>query len=193
VSTEAFMGSMVVLGMPLELADMLSSHMSDPGAAKEEMSSPLSSRDFSFVARVLNDCTLKALTMNFTLSKDPRAGSEGGVQEDGDVVTHKMPYCGFPWTAGQRVVQEMDRDGDGRISPHETCISASDFAKIASFRNRKIRPYNRGDGLFSSYALNGTGLFDGARRSHYRLEEDFGARYACVGLVCVSVQCISYL
>ena len=193
VSTEAFMGSMVVLGMPLELADMLLSHMSDPGAAKEEMSSPLSSRDFSFVARVLNDCTLKALTMNFTLSKDPRAGSEGGVQEDGDVVTHKMPYCGFPWTAGQRVVQEMDRDGDGRISPHETCISASDFAKIASFRTRKIRPYNRGDGLFSSHAWNGTGLFDGARRSHHRLEEDFGARYACVGLVCVSVQCISYL
>ena len=78
-----------------------------------------------------------------------------------------IPYCGLPWTAGQRVIQNVDTDGalfgccqsivfvtcmmetlesthergragDGMISRHETCISEHDFRLIAGFGSRNL-------------------------------------------------------
>ena len=131
VSVEAFMEMMVQVGMPRELADMLVSLLSSRGTGMEETAS-----DFGFVARVFNGCTLRGLAMNYSHEEYP--GSKDGAQ---------APYCGLPWTVGQRVVQEMDSDGDGVISPHETCISPADFAKAAGFRKRWIGASDETDGL----------------------------------------------
>jgi hypothetical protein len=133
VSTEAFMEIMVKVGMPRELADMLVSHISGRGQGSG-MEETASTHGFGFVARVLNGCTLRALAMNYSTGKE--------YKEQGQV-----PYCGLPWTVGQRVVRQMDSNGDGVISPHETCMTPSDFAKVAGFGKR---PIGQGRGLSSS-------------------------------------------
>ena len=164
VSPEVFMQIMVMGGMPGELADMLVSHLSwgvsGPGTGMED-----TEYDFGFVARVSNGCTLLTLVTNYSMGKDyNKAGAR------------QLPYCGLPWTVGQRVVQEMDSDDDGLISPHETCISPHDFAQVAGFGKRTIGPHGQAGGLSSS---EGAPLSQGVGAAE---EAGYGGRFECFGV-----------
>ena len=104
--------------MPQQLVDLLLTRFK---SHKEGMESS-SSKDFSFVARVLNGCTLTAFAMNYSSpvvngSSSSDSGGSGGSNGDTSLL-----YCGLPWTVGQRVIRNMDTDGDGVISEHETCL-----------------------------------------------------------------------
>jgi hypothetical protein len=81
-----------------------------------------SSKDFSFVARVLNGCTLTAFATNYSSPVVNGSGSGDGGGSGGSNGDAPLPYCGLPWTVGQRVIKDMDTDGDGVISEHETCL-----------------------------------------------------------------------
>ena len=162
VSIEVFMEIMVKAGMPGELADMLFSHLSlglsSPGTGMED-----TEYDFGFVARVSNGCTLLKLAMNYSTGKDYNKTE-----------ARQLPYCGLPWTVGQRVVQEMDSDDDGVISSHETCISPADFAKVAGFGKRRIGAHGQGGGLSSS---EGAPSSQGVGTAE---EAGYGGRFECV-------------
>ena len=162
VSIEVFMEIMVKAGMPGELADMLFSHLSlglsSPGTGMED-----TEYDFGFVARVSNGCTLLKLAMNYSTGKDYNKTE-----------ARQLPYCGLPWTVGQRVVQEMDSDDDGVISSHETCISPADFAKVAGFGKLSIGAHGQGGGLSSS---EGAPSSQGVGTAE---EAGYGGRFECV-------------
>ena len=115
------------------------------------------------MACVSNGCTLLTLVTNYSMGKDyNKAGAR------------QLPYCGLPWTVGQRVVQEMDSDDDGVISSHETCISPADFAKVAGFGKRRIGAHGQGGGLSSS---EGAPSSQGVGTAE---EAGYGGRFECV-------------
>ena len=77
---------------------------------------------------IINGCTLTRLAMNYSWSgKDDGSGSGEG---SGDGVGSGLrgdppPYCGLPWTVGQRVVKHMDTDGRRTVRPIFPCPSCN--------------------------------------------------------------------
>ena len=167
VSTEAFMEIMVKVGMPRELADMLVSYISGRGQGSG-MEETASTHDFGFVARVLNGCTLRALAMNYSKALAMNYSKEYKEKA-------QLPYCGLPWTVGQRVVRQMDSNGDGLISPHETCMTPADFAKVAGFGKR---PIGQGRGLSSSKGFMSLTSSDASPKNECPLLPVFGMQSA---------------
>lgn len=64
-----------------------------------------------FMARILNGCTLTRLAMNYSVEGTNDGGGSGDGSGDGMGNNDQLPYCGQPWTVGQRVVKQMDTDG----------------------------------------------------------------------------------
>ena len=70
-----------------------------------------STQEVGFMARILNGCTLTRLAMNYSVEGTNDGSGSGNGSGDGMGNNDQLPYCGQPWTVGQRVVKQMDTDG----------------------------------------------------------------------------------